>query len=61
MDVALSDAQHLEKYPKSPLKKPRIKNQLAGALRYTFALTDVAVMFAIGDKVSAGSFLYVFF
>jgi hypothetical protein len=26
-------------------------------LRYTFALTDVAVEFAIGDKVSAGSFL----
>jgi hypothetical protein len=50
--------QHSEKYPKSPLKKPRIKNEFAGALWYTFSLTDVAVKFAIGDKVSAGSFLY---
>jgi|GEM_PF-6162034 len=41
--VSLSNgAQHSEKYPKSSLKKPRIKNELAGALRYTFGLTDVA-------------------
>jgi hypothetical protein len=50
--------QHKEKYPKSPVKKPCFKNNPAGALRYTFALTDVAVIFAIGDKVSTGSFLY---
>jgi len=50
--------QHSEKYPKSPVKNPCFKNYLAGALRYTFALADVAVIVAIGDKVSAGSFLY---
>ena len=33
----------------------------AGALRYTFELTDVAVKFAIGHKVSACSLLSVCF
>jgi len=45
----------LGKVSEKPLKKPALKVTLRG-LRYTFALTDVAVIVAIGDKVSAGFF-----
>ncbi len=45
---------------KAPLKIPAT-NKLAGALRYTFELADVAVKFAIGYKVSACSLLCVCF
>jgi len=45
---------------KAPKKAPHIKN-VCGALRYTFELTDVAVRFAIGYKVSACSLLCVCF
>ena len=43
---------------KPPYKAPILKDTF-GALRYTFELTDVAVRFVIGDKVST-FFFYLF-
>ena len=40
----------LRKVSEKPLKKPRIKNEFAGALRHTFELTDVAVNLLLGTK-----------
>jgi hypothetical protein len=53
------DAEHSEKYPKSPL--PPVKNEFAEALRYTFALTDVAVKLLLGTKYQPVLFFVIDF
>jgi len=50
--------QHIEKYPQCPLIKPRI-DACCGALRYTFELTDFAVMLPLGAKYRS-CFIYMF-
>jgi hypothetical protein len=53
-------AQHSEKYPKSPLKKPALKVTLRGFAVY-FCVDRCRRKPAIGDKVSAGLFfMFVF-